>query len=246
MAHIKKTVTAGCLVMQAVYPRINPRDSEAVRAGKRKHTSAAQQRLNDKSAYRQLELLLAANFCPNDIYLTLTYDDKHLPKSRAEAMNEVANFKERLKRRRNGENPRYVYVSEHKHGDGRWHHHMVINSSGEDYEQMLEAWGKGHIEFKRLRVDRDKNYETLARYLCKEMREKVGNRLWNSSKNLIKPETDRVSVANDETLEPPRGAIVLEDSGNVSTIYGHYRFIKYMLTNEIQKGKRARRKKRRR
>ena len=79
----KKTIVAGPLVYEAIYPLPNPRDSRAVRQGKKNLTSAAQQRMNQKYQWQKLELLTACNFRPGDIVLTLTFDDAHLPDSRA-------------------------------------------------------------------------------------------------------------------------------------------------------------------
>ena len=82
----KKTIVAGPLVYEAIYPMPNPRDSRAVRQGKKNLTSAAQQRMNQKYQWQKLELVTACNFRPGDIVLTLTFDDAHLPDSRAKVM----------------------------------------------------------------------------------------------------------------------------------------------------------------
>ncbi len=57
-----------------------------------KMSSAARRRLNLKAASRQLELLIAANFTRRDLVVTLTYDDEHLPQSRAEAVKNLKKF----------------------------------------------------------------------------------------------------------------------------------------------------------
>lgn len=230
MAKFKKTIVAGPLVIETVYPAPNPRDSVGVRAGKKTLSSEAQQRMNLKYAYQKLELEIAANFGVKDLWVTLTYDDEHLPKCRKEANAKLAGFWKRLRAARRGEGQelRYIYVTEHKHGDGRWHHHALINATGEDYEMIRSLWGQGGIEFRQIRIDRDKNYETLARYLCKEQRDKVGQRLWSGSRNLRKPESDCCRVPNDTPLTPPANAAVLNDTGDIRTEYGHYRYIKYL------------------
>ena len=130
--------------------------------------------------------------------------------------------------------------SEHRHGDGRWHHHCVINSTGNDYTEILNLWGQGEVEFTPLRVDREKNYATLARYMAKEERERVGQRSWSYTRNARKPEVETYLVPNDEKLKPPRTAIVFEDTGDVQTEYGHYRFIKYLCASSSVARRRAR------
>lgn len=248
MAKFKKIIVAGPLVVETVYPAPNPRDSAGVRAGKKALSSAAQQRMNLKYAWQKLELEIAANFGTKDLYATLTYDDRHLPASRKEANAKVQAFWKRLRaaRKGRGEDLRYIYVTEHKHGDGRWHHHVLINATGDDYTLIRDLWGQGGIEFKQIRIDRDKNYETLARYLCKEQRDKVGLRLWSGSRNLCKPEQECFRVPNDTPLIPPANALVFDDSGDVTTAYGHFRYIKYLAAGATAGSKpRAKRRRRR-
>lgn len=248
MAKFKKIIVAGPLVVETVYPAPNPRDSVGVRAGKKALSSEAQQRMNLKYAYQKLELEIAANFGVGDLYATFTYDDEHLPTSRKEANNRVSLFMRRLRaaRKAAGQELRYIYVTEHKHGDGRWHHHILINATGDDYKQIRELWGQGGIEFIQIRIDRDKNYETLARYLCKEQRDKVGLRLWSGSRNLHKPEHECFRVPNDTPLTPPANALVFNDSGDVTTAYGHFRYIKYLAAGAATASKPKAKRRRRR
>ena len=233
MAKWKKIIVAGPLVMETIYPAQNPRDSRTVRAGKRNLSSEAQQRMNQKYSYQKLELLLAANFVPGDLVVTLTYDDAHYPKDRKAAEAKLKYFRSKLSAARKGKDQELVmfWNTEHKHEscDGRWHHHAVINSTGDDYERIRELWTNGtDIEIKPLRVDREKNYETLARYMAKEDRDKLGQRSWSYTRNAKKPEVDSFRIPNDEGLTPPKGCTVLMDTGDVCTAYGHYRYLKYL------------------
>ena len=229
MSYYKRVITAGPLVVQAIYPAPHPRDSERVRAGKRHLSSEAQQKMNWKYSWQKLELELAANFRAKDLYCTLTYDDAHLPGSRAEAIKRIKAFWRKLRTARAGKRLelRYLYVTEHKHGDGRWHHHVLINATGHDYDQIRELWGQGNVDFKQLRVDKDKNYESLAKYLCKEQRDKLGHRLWSGSRNLHKPEKECYRVPDDHDIVAPKKATVLTDA-HEQTAYGHYHYIKYI------------------
>lgn len=231
MAKFKKVIVAGPLVVECVYPAPNPRDSQGVRAGKKALSSEAQRRMNLKYAYQKLELLIAANYGIKDLWITFTYDDDHLPSSRKQANAIMKAFLRKLRMARLGigKELRYIYVTEHKHGDGRWHHHVLINATGQDYTLIRELWGQGGVEFKSIRIDKDKNFETLARYMCKEQRDKVGQRLWSASRNLAKPERECWRVPDDTPLAPPASSpLVLEDTGDVNTAYGHYRYVKYL------------------
>lgn len=253
MAKMLKVIVAGPLVMQTIYPVINPRDGDGIRAGKRQLSSEAQRRMNLKYAYQRLELEMAANFVERDLVTTFTYDYDHLPRDRRDAQRRVQRCWRRLriKRAKKNKGLQYLYVTEHKHRhdnelmDGRWHHHALINSTGDDYKDICEAWGQGSVDIHPFRLDREKNYETLARYFCKEQRERVGQRLWSCSRNLIKPEKDCFRVDNDVELVPPKGATILMDTGDIRTAYGHYRFIKYLgCGGTIKPRPRARRSRR--
>lgn len=249
---MEKVMVAGPLVKKCIYPILNPRDKLGVRNGKKALSSAAQQRMNLKYAYQKLELLFYANFGIKDLYVTLTYDDWHLPHNRKEAREAMRAFWKQLRkeRKKKGQELRYIYNIEHRHGEGRWHHHAVINATGDDYQLILRLWGKGSVKFKQIRIDREKNFETLARYFCKEERDKVGDQLWSSSTNLKKPEIESFRVPNDTTLEIPKNSpLKLEDTGDVVTSYGHYRYIKYLAAgweSALGPGPKARRKRKRR
>lgn len=250
MAKYKRIITAGPLVIEAVYPAPNPRDSEGVRAGKRALSTEAKRLLNLKCAYQKLELLIAANFTRGDLYLTLTYDDAHLPPTRKAAVANMHRFWRRMRAARQKEDKplSYIYVTEHRHGEGRWHHHALINSTGGDLSLLQMCWPYGRVELRRIRIDRDYTFETLARYLCKEERDKPGLRLWSSSSNLRKPQRECCRVPNDTPLSPPPGVTVLADNGDVRTAYGHYRYIKYyargLLDAPAPKAKRRRKRRR--
>lgn len=229
MAKFKKIIVAGPLVVETVYPAPNPRDTVGVRAGKKRLSSEAQQRMNLKYAWQKLELEIAANFGVKDLFVCLTYDDDHLPATRKEAQEKIRAFWKRLRRVRAKQKKelRYLYVTENKHTAGRWHHHALINATGMDYAMIRELWGQGGVELTQIRLDGEKTYESLARYLCKEQREKVGQRLWSGSLNLRKPDKDCFRVTDDTTVEAPDGAEVLIQA-ETKTEYAHFKYIKYL------------------
>lgn len=243
---MKRIITAGPLVMEAVYPASSLRDGPRVRQGKRSLSSRAKQRMNFIYAWQKLKLLIAANFGPGDIFGTLTYSDDFLPPGRREVMRDISSFTKRLRKARMGVEFRYIYVIEHKHDEGRWHVHILINASGDDYELIRRTWGRGNVEFRKIRVDQEKNYETLAKYLCKEQRDRPGLRLWSGSRNLRKPERDCFRVEADEPLRPPpKGKALLMAEETVVSPYGKFRYIEYIMLRGLPrpKGKRRRRKK---
>ena len=251
MARNHLIIEAGCECMEVMYPRISKGDSRTVRKGKKDVTKDAKQRMNDKAAYRKLEMELAANYRANDLVLCLTFDDAHLPKDRAGVKAAVKKFTAALRKEREkrGQTLTYHYTEEHKHlsedesMNGRWHIHMVMNATGDDYRLISTLWARGHADIQRLRVDRDKNFESLARYMTKEPRDKVGHRLWSSSQGAKKPRRELRQVGNGETIKIPRNVMVLSDTGEVETVYGSYRFVRYIRLKDAGAAPKSRRRK---
>lgn len=244
----KKIISAGPLVVEAIYPRASRWDSPKARSAKRKLSSEAQQKANAKYSYQKLELMLAANFVPGDLILALTYDDEHLPCSREAANARLKRFRLELGllRKCSGRELRMIWATENVFGLGRWHHHCVINSTGEDFETIRQLWVCGdNVEIRKLKIDKDHSYESLARYMCKEARERPGLRSWSYTRTCRKPEVETFPVPDDTPLQPPKGATVYEDSRS-SNEFGAWRVVKYLAPNWRAGVRQPRAKRRRR
>ena len=76
---IKKTIRSGRLAKVAIYTPRTRWDSPRARAQKSKATTAARKAMNIKDSRSKLEFLIAGNFEDGDLFVTLTYDDEHLP-----------------------------------------------------------------------------------------------------------------------------------------------------------------------
>lgn len=249
MAKRLKTVTAGRLVYGVCYTTASAHDSDRARAEKRQASSAARERINLRTSWQKLEMLLAANFGRRDLMVTLTYDDEHLPPNREAAVKETRKFLRLLREHRKprGEPTRYVYTTEQWSSEGqRLHHHLVLNGTGMDGEVLRSLWANGQVEFSVL--DDWDGYEALAKYLTKEAREhgrpEVGARSWSASLGLKKPKEESRPVPDNVTLSPPPGAIIL-DKDERRNGYGEYTYIKYLLPSrgeETKKGIRPPRK----
>jgi len=230
-------ITAGRLVYGVVYTAAFPRDEGQQRAAKLKASSAARQRLNLKHSWQKLEVVLAANFSFSDLFLTLTYDDEHHPPSTRESSKIIKKFLTQLRaeRRKHDDDLKYIYVTESKHGDGRIHHHVVINGTGADYELIRALWVYGSgIDIQPIN---SYGYEELARYVTKEARETGspnGARTWVPSKGLIHPKAESDWVDDNLTLVAPPGAIILEAEAPTINSFGSYTYIKYLLP-EVRK-----------
>ena len=172
------------------------------RSKKKKVSLPKQDKLNDKNARRKFIWLAETNFGEGDIFLTLTYKDKYLPKSYDEANKEMTNFFLRLRRRIKtlGLDPEFKYIvvtSEKKSKDEsiRFHHHLLIKSSlGRD--EIENLWRRkrkkgekigdtiGYANSKRIQEDVNTGILGLANYLARHC---TYRRRWSCSKNLERP-----------------------------------------------------------
>ena len=87
-----KKQTAGRLVRAVCYTQVLSTDTPRARAEKAKCSTAARRKLNYRFAYQKLQMQLAANFTRRDLYVTLTYDDEHLPPNRKAAKSRWPHF----------------------------------------------------------------------------------------------------------------------------------------------------------
>jgi len=235
MAKILKQVRCGRLVCAVVYTAPAAGDAPKVRAQKQKASTAARERLNARTSFQKLERTLAANFDNGDLFVTATYDDKHLPEDKDKAVRRVRTFLSKLRtaRRARGQPLRYIYVTEGCCPGGRFHHHLVLNATGEDLEELKQLWRWGSLELRRLTFDRDHPYEELASYLTKEPREwghpHVGERTWTPSLGLARPEPETTEVPDLLTLTAPPEALTVSKEGPVVNGYGEWCWIKYLL-----------------
>ena len=233
MAKIKKTIRAGRLVKTVIYTAPEPRDTPRERAEKSRATTAAQKKMNDKSARSRLEMLLAANFNGRDLFITLTYRADALPAKRADAIKNVRYFLRCLRetRKMRGQSLKYIYTTENKHGSGRFHHHIVMSSTGDDLATIKSLWAYGDVVDMEYIAQRD--YDTWAQYITKESAEErpVGAQMWTGSKGLNKPIVERCYVPNDTAIDTPTGCHIIEREEKI-TEFGRYFYIKYLLPRE--------------
>lgn len=154
------------------------------RGKKRKPTSAAQKKLNQRHREQKLARLLHANFTPDDLELNLSYAVQ--PENDEEAARLLRNYIRRIQRlrKKRGLPPlKYIAVTEHGKKGGRYHHHITI-SGGIDRDELERLWGLGYANSRRLQFT-ENGLAGLAHYITKSP---VGSKAWNASKNLVDPE----------------------------------------------------------
>ena len=239
-------IQAGRLVSAVIYTQATIADEPPVRAAKQKISSAARQRLNQKASWQKLEYVTAANFDRDDLFLTLTYRDANLPKTREAAIRCCNAFLSLLRAQRHSRGEELLYIKNVEHltddeSPGRWHHHLVINATGQDYEEIRGLWSRwgDNVDIELLLAD-GQDYASRARYMCKE-RPPAGKQTWTPSRNLIRPKPKSELVDDSLTLAAPPGAIVLEQN-QIDNGWGSYVYIKYLLPYKPRRRVKPRRK----
>lgn len=189
MAIREKRFLCGKYLEVEIYP-ISKHEQKKSRLRKKKESRKEQKNLNDKNARKNLRRRIHANFDNNDLFLSISYDKNHLPKSEEAAIKDRNNYIRRIKnyRKKHGlEELKYISVLEYrqatedKRTKTRVHHHIVI--SGMDREKIEELWGKGTVNANRLQAN-ELGFEELANYLSKDPK---GKKRWSQSRNIIIP-----------------------------------------------------------
>ena len=243
----KKVKTAGRLQRVVIYTPPTKWDTPQAQRERRGHSTEARKRMNDKTARGKLKMILAANFTPQDFLVTLTYRDSDLPTRRQTAQKDVKKYIATIRalRKARGETLRYIYAIEHKHGEGRYHVHIVMSKShGNDFEEIRSLWPHGEvIEIQALSEwasPGNPGYTAISEYLAKESGDRpLGCRMWTGSTNLLKPTEESYWVSDNETITPPKGSTILEREEKV-TEYGSYSYCEYILPEKKARRKPAR------
>lgn len=158
----------------------------------KKDNSKAQRNLNEKNSRKYVERLINENFGNKDIWITLTYDDAHLPPD-GDIDAAIRNMQRYIKRinyqrkKRGLPKAKYVYVTAYDPGaEIRWHHHMVMDGAL-DMETVEACWQQSsRNEVRHLQKD-ENGLSGLANYIVEEKNRIRGERRWNSSQGLRNP-----------------------------------------------------------
>lgn len=248
------TVTAGRLVYAVCYTQAIGGDPPREREAKLKCSSAARRKLNFTAAWKKLQLLLCSNFERHDLYVTLGFDDEHLPPNRKAAKVIVQRFFDRMRsaRRADGEMLKYLYSIHELQDDGsrRIHFHMVLNATQgrRDYEMIRSLWTWGsNIEISPISETpyyHNDDFLELAQYLMRERDPNapltaVGDKGFVGSRNLAKPVRTSELVDECLTLAAPPGAHTI-DTDSRQNEYGRYDYIVYLLPERRRRSDRRR------
>ncbi len=235
MAKERRTVVQGGHLWMAVqYTAIHSNDPHKRRQAKCMVSTPAREQLNAVQSWQKAWLLLAANFVPSDFSVELGYHDEVRPIRRVDADRILSNFIRQLRKRRKevtGKDLVYFRVTEGYHTGGKLHHHVVMNSTGQDYDMIRELWAKWGTNIEFTPFGEDGPYR-WSNYLVKEPLQKgrpnVGERTWRVSRNAIRPKRRSEFVPESDRLMAPPGAFII-DSNERENCYGRYSYVKALV-----------------
>lgn len=204
-----KEITAGDQFEIEIYPQFQRMD-EVPEQGRRivRDNSKAQKNLNDKNARKYLERKINANFGDDDIWMTVTYDDEHLPEDGDidAADHEMKKFIDRVnyqRKKRGMPKAKYIFVTEYdRNAEIRWHHHIVMDGQL-DMDTVEKCWKNGRRnEVRRLQKD-ENGLSGMANYIVKQKDRLKSEKRWHCSQGLLGPE---VRVVHSKQPEKGKGA----------------------------------------
>ena len=209
---------AGPLVKEcrALRPQLRPEDTREDVKAKQQILRYAHSAVCRTQADR-LELRLAL-FGYEGSHYTLTFDSVHLPRDFAGVRKVLRAFQARCLRWRKGVPYDWIYAIEGKHGDHRWHIHMILRDSDFSPAEVRYLWRQGDVDDEPVLL-KDGGYRRLAEYLNKESSDgiwiPIGRHPWSCSRGLSQrvppPERWRDSSAvidiPDDVLWARRGQV---------------------------------------
>lgn len=192
-----KEIYAGDQLDIEWYPEFTRKEAEmaGVRPQDKQRQREAQRALDDRKSQQQFWRLAEHNFGNGDLWITLVYDDEHLPETLDEATKCIQRFLRNIngKRKRRGlPNAKYLYVTEITTEDGkpvRAHHHLFMDGMM-DQDTVEATWRYGRRNNCR-KVEKGKDgIEGAADYMVKTKKDttrKKHKKSWSASLNLEKP-----------------------------------------------------------
>ena len=224
---------AGPLVKEcrSIRPRISSSDSPWERAEKNKILRPPRDSSVCRTRVDRLELRLALFGGEGSVY-TLTFDREHEPERFQDVRRAWRSFLYRLKKWR-GRAFDYVYLIEGRHGDHRYHIHLVLRDSDFAPAEVRHLWKFGQYvtDEPLLKYPHD-SYRRTAKYFNKEATDgvtlPVGARTWICSQSLTQqlPPVERWKDCSGNIPIPANA----RSRGVYSTSnqFGQYRYAWYL------------------
>lgn len=228
---------AGPLVKEcrAIRPRLSQYDTREDRREKNVIIKSPHSAVCRTQADR-LELRLAL-FGYEGSHHTLTYDNEHLPRDFAGVRKTLRAFMARAKRWNEGDPFDWIYCIEGKHGDHRYHIHMVLRDSDLPPAVVRFLWKYGEVWDEPVLM-KEGGYRRLAEYFNKERSDgfviPIGRHPWSCSRSLSH------QLPPPERWKDSSGCIEIPDNviwarrGDCTNDFGAYYYGSYIQQKETE------------
>lgn len=167
-------------------------------------TDEEKARYNRHKSEKHFVRLVNTNFTSAAYYVTLTYDNEHLPPSYTEAAKNLDNYTRRL--RYSNPHAKIVAVTGYGSRSGRLHHHLIV--SGVSEGDILGKWFLGDIaKVEHLHGNEyGEDFTALAVYLHQHTPAEHKGKRWKQTKNIIQPIQSKVQEVKRPYSEnrPPK------------------------------------------
>ncbi len=202
-------------------------------------TAEEKKAANDKHSLKRLQRTVNATFAEGGLYVTMTYDDKHLPKTREEAEHTASLYIKRLQY--SFPDVKIILVTGFGVESGRLHHHMIIQGAYE--KTIIKKWNCGMVtRIEPLRAhnvyhgnDHGRDYTALSTYLFRHSADKTSGKRWKQTRSVTAPEAEtpkEVKRTYSATKPPrtPKGYRLVEArEGRYGYLY--FKYIKNVKTD---------------
>lgn len=220
---------AGPLVKEcrALRPRLSPTDDLYTRSQKNKILRPPSDSSVCRNRVDRLELRLALFGFEGTCY-TLTFEDDFLPGRFPDVKKRWRAFLARLKRMKGGEPFDYIYLTEGRHGDHRYHVHAVLRYRDFPPAVIEHLWKYGSVESEPLLRGQRDSFRRMAKYYNKEASDgiiiPVGSRPWVCSQSLVKklPPPERWMDSSGAIEIPDK--VMLSGRSSVDNEFGAYHY----------------------
>lgn len=223
---------AGPLVKEcrSIRPRLSEKDTLYERTEKNKILRPPRESSVCRTRVDRLELRLALFGDEGSVY-TLTFDREHEPANFQDVRRAWRSFLYRLKKWR--QQPfDYVYLIEGRHGDHRYHIHLVLRDSDFAPAEVQHLWKEGAVDDEPLLRHARDTYRRTAKYFNKEATDgiiiPISARTWVCSRSLLQmlPPVERWRDMSGDIPIPASSRC--HGTYSVSNSFGQYHYAWYL------------------
>lgn len=216
-----KIISGRTVEIKRSYLSVRSQSEQKKKRGARKAGNSSLRKIlaNKISSARRLAQIINSNYGAGDGWMTLKYDEAHLPADYEGAERDMENLLKKLRREYRklyGRAPLLVWVtanwSPRRKAPARLHQHMVVPADAIELVRRL-WWGGSVIA---VEMDNRADHSDLAAYIEDNVHDRPGAHHWHTSRGMARPiYTEPVEVEDIEEIKPEKGSVIKEHSSSV-------------------------------